>query len=174
MMMASSSRDSRVARIMTKVQGAVAKLRPKISPMLEHLNCVQSCLGSQQSCDTNTNNKAKKNSKTNKKTVHELNSGKLTVLLLSDKIRNASGITLRRYQPIKEEPQMARKQSVLTNIISKNNSCFQSDIIGKGKLLQKIQKNSEYLNNSNVSCRSLKAMTESCLWDYLKKINSMC
>ena len=159
---------------MTKVQGAVAKLRPKISPMLEHLNCVQSCLGSQQSCDTNTNNKAKKNSKTNKKTVHELNSGKLTVLLLSDKIRNASGITLRRYQLIKEEPQMARKQSVLTNIISKNNSFFQSDNIGKGKLLQTIQKNSEYLNNSNVSCRSLKAMTESCLWDYLKKINSMC
>ena len=171
MMMASSSRDNRVARIMTKVQGAVAKLRPKISPMLEHLNCVQSCLSSQESsCDTNTNNKAKKNSKTNKKTVHELNSGKLTVLLLSDKIRNASGITLRRYQPIKEEPQMARKQSILTNIISKNNSCFQSDNIEEGKLLQKIQKNSEYLNNSNVSCRSLKAMTESCLWDYLKKI----
>ena len=109
---------------MTKVQGAVAKLRPKISPMLEHLNCVQSCLGSQQSCDTNTNNKAKKNSKTNKKTVHELNSGKLTVLLLSDKIRNASGITLRRYQPIKEEPQMARKQSVLTNISSEKQFLF--------------------------------------------------
>jgi len=60
---------------MAKVQGAVAKLRPKISPVLEHLSCVQSCLSSQESCDTNTNNKAKKNSKTNKKTVHELNSG---------------------------------------------------------------------------------------------------
>merc|ERR1719464_1812448 len=68
-------RDSRVTRIMSKVQGAVAKLRPKISPVLEHLNCVQSCLSSQESCDTNTNNKAKKNSKTNKKTVHELDSG---------------------------------------------------------------------------------------------------
>ena len=88
-----------MTRIMSKVQGAVAKLRPKISPVLEHLNCVHSCLSSQESFDTNTNNKAKKNSKTNKKTVHELNSGKLTILLLCDKMRNASGITLRRYQP---------------------------------------------------------------------------
>ena len=64
---------------------------------------------------------------------------------------------------------MARKQSVLTNISKKNNSCFQSDNIEKGSFRQKIQKNSEYLNYSNVSCRSLKAMTESCLWDYLSK-----
>ena len=80
------SADSRVARIMAKVQGAVAKLRPKISPVLNHFNCVQSCLNRQESCDSNTNNKTKKKNNRNKKTVPELNSGKLTVsLLLQDK-----------------------------------------------------------------------------------------
>ena len=67
---------------------------------------------------------------------------------------------------------MARKQSVLTNISLKKSKTIPVSnpiILKRGNLWQKIQKNSEYLNYSNVSCRSLKAMTESCLWDYLSK-----
>jgi len=60
---------------MSKLQGCVNKIKPKISPIFENFNNLN-CLNSQQSCDcdsnTSSSSKARKN-KANKKTVKELN-----------------------------------------------------------------------------------------------------
>lgn len=73
--------SSALARLVTKLSSAVARIEPKIVPLLHNLSslsCVKTCHSSQESCDTTPLPKYKfKKKRNSKKTVHASNSGKL-------------------------------------------------------------------------------------------------
>ena len=59
-------------KVMGKLNGCVEKIKPKLSPVIGNissLNCVKTCVSNSEKCDSKQ--------KSNKKTINELNKGKL-------------------------------------------------------------------------------------------------